>query len=384
MQSHVTRSRRRNGEGSIGQRPDGRWQAKVSLPDGSRRSFYGKTSAEVEGKLLAFRQNQAHGLPIEPTGVTLASYLGRWLASRKGDLRPNTWTNYDINVRLHIVPHLGSRKPSRLEPTDVRLWHQTLKAEGLAPKSVVLAHATLRAGLAQAMIDGVVHRNVATLVHPPTVPKAKVQPYDLSEIAQLFAAMDGHPLESLFMVTLGTGLRRGEVCGLRWRDVDLEAGLLHVRGQLARKPGGGWQWLPPKTEDSDNVVSLSAPVLSALQAERDRQAFLRGRAGTLWQESGYVFTKPTGEPHSPELVYLAFRKLVADAGLRPQRFHDLRHAHASLALAEGASMWEVSKQLRHANLNITANIYAHLYPEGQRAVSDKVAALLERRVKESS
>src|SRR5262245_18572800 len=98
MQSNATRSRRRNGEGSIGQRPDGRWQAKVSLPSGERRSLYGQTRDEVEAKLLAFRQQRAHGLPTEPTGVSIASYMLGWLASRKADLRPNTWTNYDINV----------------------------------------------------------------------------------------------------------------------------------------------------------------------------------------------------------------------------------------------------------------------------------------------
>ena len=124
------------------------------------------------------------------------------------------------------------------------------------------------------------------------------------------------------------------------------------------------------------MVSLSPPVVAALRAEQDRQTF--ASAQPFWQDTGYLFTRPSGQPQSPEVVYQEFRKLVAAAGLRHQRFHDLRHAHASLALAEGASMWQVSKQLRHANLNITANIYAHLYPEGQRTVSDKVGALLER------
>ena len=232
MQSVSTRSRRRNGEASFGQRPDGRWQAKVSLPDGSRRSVYGKTREDVEAKVLDIRQGVQRGLPVEPTGVTIASYFNRWLTSRKSDLRPNTWLNYEGNLRLHIVPHLGSKKPSRLEPTDVRVWHQALKAEGLAPKSVVLAHATLRAGLAQAMTDGVVHRNVASLVHPPTVPKAKVKPYSpwrksASSLPPCGATRSSRCSWSRW----APGCVAARCAACAGRHVDFPNGLLYVRGQ---------------------------------------------------------------------------------------------------------------------------------------------------------
>jgi integrase len=371
------RKRARNGEGTIGQLSDGRWQAKLSLGNGQRRTFTGATEEIVAGKLLEARAQQQAGLPVAPAGVTVASYLERWLAQRQAALKPTTWTNYELNVRLHIAPYVGKKRLAALDPDDVRDWHAALKADGLGPRSIVLAHATLRTALAQAESDNLLARNVAAKVHPPKAVRPKVEPYDVEEIATLQRAMKDHPLEPLLLLTLGVGLRRGEVCGLRWRDVDLEAGTLTIRGQLVRNRGGGFRYQPSaKTEGSEDTVALPSYVVRVLRDHRDRAVL--AKAGGSKLSRGYVFTRPDAEPHSPEMVYLDYQRLIREAGLRHQRFHDLRHAAASLMLGEGVPLWQVSKMLRHASVRITADIYGHLYAEGAREAAGKMSALLER------
>lgn len=186
------------------------------------------------------------------------------------------------------------------------------------------------------------------------------------------------------MTTLGLALRRGEVLGLRWQDVDWAKRQVTIAGQLQRidGEGGGLRWLEPKTDASVAVLDVPDFVVDALLAQKDRQALLSG--SPRWRESGYVFTTQRGGPLEPDNVTHYFPAFLKAQGMRHQRFHDLRHSAASLLVAIGVPLWQVSKILRHAGIAITSDTYGHLYPETSRAAADAYGALLGKGRPEAS
>ena len=372
--------RRGNNEGSIYRRSDGYWVAALTEPaTGRRRVFYGKTRAEAHGKLQKAQRAATDNLPIAPARLTLNQFLTRWLAeSVKPSVRPRTYESYDQLVRLHLGPGLGRIRLGRLDAQTVQAFLNKKIDSGLSPRTVQYLHATLRVALGQAERWGLVPRNVARNVKAPTVRPPQIEPFDSDEARRFLVAVNGHRLEALFVTAIATGCRQGELFGLTWGDVDLEAGRLHVRHSLSWSRTGqrAWELSEPKTARSRRALDLPAVAQTALQEHRVRQWEEQLKAGPLWEDHGFVFCTPIGRPLDGPNVTHALHRLLASAGLRRQRFHDLRHAAASLLLAQGLSLREIMELLGHSQIALTANLYTHLQPAMRMEAASRMDAVL--------
>lgn len=372
--------RRGHGEGSIYQRADGRWvgMLEVGYQGGrrKRKAIYGKTRREVQQQLTKALRDQQQGLPVIQERQTVGQFLEHWLkTSAKQRLRPNTLASYVNIVRLYIAPELGRKALAKLSPQEVQGLLVTKQASGLSPRTLQYIRAVLRVALNQALKWGLVARNVATLVEPPRVQRKEVQPMTPEQARTLLEAMRGERLEALYTLALTTGLRRGELLGLRWQDVDLDRGTLRVANTLQRIEGRP-QLVAPKTDRSRRSLTLPRSAVAALRSQRTRQLEDRLVAGSRWQEMGLVFTSSVGTPLDGTNVTHRFHALLERAGIPRQRFHDLRHACASFLLAQGLSPRMVMEVLGHSQISTTMNVYAHIMPEMHQEAADRMDALL--------
>ena len=362
-------TKRANGEGTIGQYK-GRWIGRVTLPDGRRKALYGKTRAEVARKVAAVIRDRDAGLPTAPETITVGTYLAEWLAeSVKPNNRPSTYSSYESHVRLHLTPSIGTVRLARLTPRHVEALFARKLDEGLSASTVNRIRATLRRALNRALKQGLVQRNVAALADAPTPSRKIVEPLTQDQAATLLRHIEGHRLEPLIVLALATGLRQGELLGLQWPDVDLDAGRLTVRTALQRI-NGEYVFVEPKTDRSRRTLPIPSAALASLKKHRVAQDRLRQTAGDEWQGLDLVFTTTSGRPYDGPNVTRAFQRLVEGAGLPRMRFHDLRHACASFLLAQGASMRVVMEQLGHSQISMTMNTYSHVMPEALEEAAD--------------
>ena len=333
--------RRPNGEGTIYQRRDGRWEgaAYVLLPSGgrARKRVYGKTRSEVFAKLAELQQKSRSGLPAISGQTSMATYLDEWLETiARPSVRPSTYYSYRLYVRDHLIPALGKKRLTRLTPADVRAFVQSKISAGLAPATVKQMHAILRAALQHAMREDLVARNVAKLVVVSGPSPAEVVPLTVEEARALLSAAEGSRLYALWAVAVAVGLRRGEALGLRWQDVDLDRGEVRVSQTLQRLEGR-LQLEPPKSDRSRRRVPLPAVTVTALKRHHAQAVAEAAKRGGSVEPTDLLFTSTIGTPLEPRNANRAFTQLLKSAGLRPTRFHDLRHTCASLLLAQGVS-----------------------------------------------
>jgi integrase len=370
--------KRSNGEGSLGRRPNGTWAAAVSLPDGRRKFFYGKTKEDVRRKLTqALHAIEVGGL-TDSRGLTVGEFLDQWLTETvQPNVRPWTYKGYEVHVRLHLKPVIGHIPLAKLAPLHVQQLLNAKKAAGLSPKSIRYIRGTLRTALNQAVRWDLLTRNPASLVDGPRVGHYEIRPFTPEEARVFLTAMKGDRLEALYSVALTMGLRQGEALGLCWREVDLELGYLRVSKQLQRF-GGETHLVEPKTARSRRSLALPASIARALREHRDRQLEERSAAGDKWTETGLVFTTPTGRPIDATRISKDFHRHLNRAGLAQRRFHDLRHSCATLLLVQGVSPRVVMEILGHSQISLTMNTYTHVVPELRRQAADRIDELLER------
>jgi integrase len=229
----MAQKRRGHGEGSIKQRADGLWEARVSLEGGKRRSFYGKTRKEAQDKLRVALRDLDAGLDLSAGRQTVGQFLDHWLEDVvKPTVRPKTHYSYAQLVRLHLKPNLGHHQLGKLTPQHVQAMMRAKSTAGLSPRTVQYLRAVLRRALGQALKWGLVSRNVATLVDPPRSVKKPVAPLTAEQARAFIAFTADDRLGPLFHVAIASGLRQGELFGLRWQDVDVTAGTLYVRHAL--------------------------------------------------------------------------------------------------------------------------------------------------------
>ncbi|HEY7094953.1 MAG TPA: tyrosine-type recombinase/integrase, partial [Ktedonobacterales bacterium] len=276
--------RRGNLEGTIYQRADGRYEAKVTLPDGTRKSFYRKTRKAADDALTKAKGNVAQGIPVSPEKQSVAQYLASWLDGAEHGLKPRTVTSYRNAITHHIAPALGRIKLARLDPQTVRGFYAKKLTAGASASSVRGMHTVLRRALAQAEEDGLVPRNVAAIVKPPRMTRSEMHVLSPEEARILLEAAQGDRLEALYTLALTTGMRIGELCALRFVDVDLKAQALHVRCTLRYRNQDLYFFETPKTPKSRRRIALSAITVDALRAHRTRQLEERLAAGVAWRE----------------------------------------------------------------------------------------------------
>ncbi len=382
--------RRGGGEGSIRERRPGLWEARVTVGFDAhgrqlRRSIYGKTRADVAARMTASLAKLADGVAPASDRQKLRDFLASWIEAQT-NIRPNTKRRYRGLIDHQIVPLLGGLRLGQLTPQHVGMALQQAVASGLAPRTANHARAVLRTALADAQRWGTVTRNAAALAEPLEVARhrnAAVRPEEARAILDAFAGSD---LEAVVATAIYLGMRQGEILGLRWNDVDIDNRLIKVTTALQRVPAAErpspemmFRLADPKTEQSRRTLRMPTPLAAILAAHRQKQIEARLRAGPAWSETlaGLVFTNPIGQPLEPTGVTHRFQGGLRRAGLAERRFHDLRHAAATLMLASGIELKVVSSVLGHSTIGITADTYADVLQELHDDAADRMGRLLE-------
>jgi integrase len=338
--------------------------------------MYPRTQAQARQLLREAQRECEPGVLRNDARRTLGDYLEWWLENcTRHSVRPRTYESYAYLTRRHLIPVLGSTQLTRLTAEQVQALVNEKFAAGLSARTAHYLYSVLHHALEQAQLLGLVARNVARLVCLPRMTRAKVQPFTAAQARTFLQAIKGNRLEALCTMALACGLRQGEVLGLLWEDLDLERGSITVRHTLARIDGKR-VLAEPKTEQSHRTIPLPSLVLASLRAHAVTQTEDRERAGDRWQASGFVFTTKTGGPLDAKNVTHRFQALVKRAGLPHRRFHDLRHACASLLLAQGLNLKDVSETLGHSRIAVTVDLYGHMYDERRREIADRMDQIL--------
>jgi integrase len=368
---------RANGEGTIYQRKDGRWCASISIGyfNGKlkRKNLYARTRKEVVDKMKVALRDQQQGINIAPARLTVKQFLELWLEQVvKVRNRPRTYETYQHTVNRYITPRLGHYQLTRLNPGHVQIMLNDMRKEGLT-RTIPYTRSILVIALNVAVRWDYVSRNVAVAVDAPVVERRTIQPLTKAQAQALLDAVKGNRLEALYQVTLMLGLRRGEVLGLRWEDIDLEAATMRITGAVLRQQKR-LERTATKTKGSVRLLPLPKVLVDALKAHRARQDVERQEEG--WQEHGLVFPSQTGGLYEPRNLNHHFDRALKRAGLpKTTRFHDLRHSAATLMLLQNVPLRVISQILGHTQMRTTADTYAHVLPELERQAADQIDAL---------
>jgi integrase len=292
-------------------------------------------------------------------------------------VKPRTLRRYEEYVRLHAIPALGNIQLRKLSPSDLQLLYAKKIEHGLPPRSVLHLHMALHRALRHAQRRGLVRRNVAELVDPPKPQRCEMQSLSPEQARRFLAVVRTDRLEALYVLAITTGMRQGELLGLRWRDVDLPGRSLRVTGSIQYMKGDGLRVSSPKTRSSRRQVMLSQIAIDALDRRREAQKHERAQSHDNWEERDFVFTSRNGKPlYATNIVNRSFPKLLAVAGVPRIRFHDLRHTAATLLLGQGVHPKIVSEMLGHASIGITLDLYSHATPTIQKQATAAFDRLL--------
>ncbi|WP_369235519.1 tyrosine-type recombinase/integrase [Streptomyces sp. R21] len=375
------RKRNPNGAGTITKRKDGRYQCAVYVlqPDGTtaRKYAYGNTWEECDAKRRVLLAKVASGIPVPTRSAKLSEWLPYWLDNViKPRRKLSTYDKYEAHVRLYLVPRIGAKRLEGLGVADVRRFLVRLEKEATAATAKE-SHRVLRSALTSACREELITRNVAKLVEPPRSANPELNPWSLEETLDFLAASRGDPLYAAFVLAIAMGLRRGEIIGLRWSDLDLDNRVLYVRQQTQRRRGVLYDDDPKSRRR--RAVPLPALCIAPLRWHRMRQATARAKAGDQWRESGYVFTTRTGRQVEPRNLYRSFTRVASSAGLRAIRLHDARHGTATLLTAAGVAPRVVMEILGHSQISITMDVYTHVVQDTQREAMSHMDRLLRKR-----
>ncbi|MFJ3122568.1 tyrosine-type recombinase/integrase [Streptomyces sp. NPDC086993] len=404
----ASRRVRANGDGTLYQRKDSRWEAAgyVLAPGNTRKRVrvYGTTRRKALAKLTEKIAASNRGVPVPSAQGSVAAYLTYWLdAVAVHQLRENTHTRYTAVARLYLIPGLGRKKLAKLTAKDIRTWLNQLRttcqcctrgldaareqplccaagkccSKRLSPLTLAYVHSVLKSALEHAVREEEIPRNVARSVRTGTPRPRRFEPLTADEARKFLATANGHRLQSLFELTLHTGLRKGELLGLRWEDLDLDAGTAAIRRTLQRTSTGGLTTLPTKTRASERRIALPTRCLHSLKLHHEQQKREREAAGAMWQRDEPVFTTVQGRPIDPTNLTRTFNALLHKASLRRIRFHDLRHSTATLLLEQGVELVVIKELLGHAHIGVTATVYAHVRLRLQRDAIDLLGRALD-------
>ncbi len=299
-------------------------------------------------------------------------------------VRPRTADSYRGIVTRYLKPAIGRVPLAKLQPEHILAMLRDLEQrekQPLSPTTVRYVYVVLRIALGRALRRGHVQRNVATLIDPPTRDRRERQPLTAEQARSFLASLAGDPdngvpadrLEALYRLAIASGLRQGELLGLRWQDVDRKGSTLSVRHTLQQ---GTNTLAEPKTERSRRTIALDEDTVESLRQHRLRQLEDRLAAGSQWQELDHVFATSVGTPIDHRNLVRSFHAALERAGQPRQHFHDLRHASATLGIEAGESLYEVSRRPGHANISTTADVYGHLTPSTTRRSADRMRGIL--------
>lgn len=369
------------GNGTIRQRPDGRWEARyvVGNDPGTgkqiRKSVYGDTQKEVRQKLNAVVKEIDEGTYFEPSKITVSKWLDVWLEEYTDDKKYQTVKHYKAQVNTHIKPALGAIKLESLTTPQIQKFYNGLlrrPEKPLAAKSVRNIHGILTKALSTAVQVGYLRQNPAQAVTLPRSKRKEISPLTDEQVKELVRLADNDSFGALFKVAVFTGMRECEATGLTWDCVDYDKGTIRIYRQLIKRPieDGGFTFGALKN-DKSREIAASPFVMGLLREQEQRQIEARFRAGELWKGwqtqkercTAFVFTNDYGEHLHPQTVYNHYKKLAAKIGAPDSCVHDLRHTFAVLSLQNGDDLKTVQEHLGHATAAFTLDVYGHVSPK---------------------
>lgn len=331
-----------------------------------QKSVSGKTQKEVAAKLKEAVAAIDAGTYIAPSKTTVGQWLDIWQAEYLIRVKYSTSISYKAIIKNHIKPNLGGITLSNLMPHHIQSFYNRLSSpvddrEPTSPKTVKNIHGVLHRALQQAVLNGMIHTNPCDACVLPKVTRKEIAPLNEEQIADFLRAIHGHRFESLFITTIFSGMREGEVCGLLWDCINLDRGTVLINKQLqkVRQTGGEYRLLPTKNSKGRSIT-LAPFVVTMLRQVKKQQLANRLLYGAMYDDSGFVFTDELGHHLSPQAVYRDFKKVVTDIGCPDTRFHDLRHTYAVAAIKSGDDIKTVQDNLGHATAAFTLDVYGHV------------------------
>jgi len=350
-----------------------------------RQWHSGFTSEKAAEKArTALLKSLDDGAYVAPSSESVAAYLDRWLAAMPVTVRPSTASLYRTLVEAYVKPRLGQGRLADLSAPALNAFYADLLTSGrrrgavaapLSATSVHNVHRVVHRALADAVRWGLLARNVADFADPPKTSTPEARVWGTEQLRAFLVAVEADRLAGLWRLAAMTGMRRGELVGLRWADIDLEAGRVKV-AQVATMVGASVRYGEPKTRTSRRSIALDAGTLTALKGHRKRQLEERLAWGTAWTDTGLVFTHEDGRALMPPHVTRIFGRLVAAAGLPELTLHGLRHSHITALLRAGQPIRVVSARAGHSSPAITLGVYAHVLPGDDEAAAVAAAKAL--------
>lgn len=359
--------KRANGQGSVTKTTTGKWLARVTI-EGRRVT---KTFAQFKDASEWLKETirlTDHGLGYDASRTAFSDFLDAWLEVKRSRLRTASIFQYESTCRLYLKPRIGKLKMREITPARVQALYDALLAEGRGKRTIQIVHATLRGAMNHAQRLGLIVLNPCDLVQAPKPEKREMTVWDERQVNAFMAHVGG---DAFYRVAFSTGMRQGELFGLRWEDINWRTGMLQVRRQVYSPPGGGWRFQEPKTARGTRAIRLGPGLLAALR-ERFNVTIpaMMALAGRKWEDHDLIFPNGFGRPLDKWNITSGFERLAAEAGLPVIRFHDIRHTCASLLLMHGEPPVKVAAMLGQS-IEVLLSTYAHYIPS-----DDDAAALL--------
>ncbi len=360
---------------------EARYTAGVDPATGKKiqKSISGKTQKEVVRRLREILSAIDSGLYAAPSHMTVSQWMDIWQTEYLGRIKHSTKASYKAIIKNHIKPNLGAAMMVSLTPHQIQLFYNRLHSptdgsKPLSPKTITNIHTVLHKALQQAVLNNILCMNSCDGCVLPKIVRKEIFPLDEAQITAFLRAIKGHRFESLFITTIFTGLREGEVCGLLWDCVDLENGTMLINKQLQklRQTGGKYCLLPTKN-NKGRLITLPPFVVSVLEQVKNQQAENR-----LYVDNGFVFTDSLGHHLSPQVVYRDFKKVATDIGCPNARFHDLRHTYAVAAIGAGDDIKTLQENLGHATTAFTLDVYGHLTQKMKQESANRMERFIQQ------
>jgi len=361
------------------------WQVVVEKgmeANGKRQRIYRNvrgTKTEAQKVLASLLTELDNGTYVEPDKITLSEYLRDWMQTYvEANLSPTTVDSYGINMEKHIIPHIGRILLQELKPMHLQKFYKVMLESGrsdgkggLSAKSVRYIHRNIYEALEHAVRMQMISRNVAALVTLPKVKPYKAKVYTEDQLVVLMRAAQGTEMELLIALAVALGLRRGELLGLRWADIDFENKTLTVSNNLVQTMKGSVN-KDPKSESSNRTIDLPESLIVLLKKHKKIQSENRLLLGSSYKTDGHVCCKADGSSYCPGYYSKKFKKFLKEKGLSHIRLHDLRHSNATLMLKYGVQPKVASSRLGHSSIAITLDLYSHVLSGMQKEVAEKI------------
>lgn len=369
------------GNGTIRQRKDGRWEARVTVgrnPSTGKqiqKSIYGKTQAEVSKKLRELCKEVDDGIYKEPVKYTVKDWAEIWLNEYTGNLKPLTVKQYTTYINNRIVKNMGSVKLTRLDTPIIQRFYNQLTKEGLSPVTIKNIHSILHSMLETAVEVGYMRTNPSNVCRLPKPEKKQIKPLENADISKLLEALKGDKYESLYTVDLFTGLRQGELLGLTWDCIDFKKGTMYIYRQLQFNKGS--YYFTSLKNGKTRTIALAPYVLNILRNQKAWQAECQLKSYGMWNnKDDLVFTNELGGHLTQNYTYRHFKKIVSSIGIPDARLHDLRHTFAVSSLQSGNDVKTVQEALGHHTAAFTLDVYGHVTEEMRKASADRLETFI--------